>query len=1006
MNDLTLEVKEAQDIVIQARTMIEKHFLQQLDRFEVCAVDVEASNDVIEQVRFVEIEKIVYEKDEPILEKLTNIYNTIGILRDHLALIINSDGESVRLFVGIRSDEAASAQESLVKSLRGNLPGTKFTKTRNSAFSALLDEVLPSVESPRMISSVTGIPSLKDPDQPFDVQGLERLINAMHGEPFSAVFLAECVTPQQVVTMRQGYEEMYTSLSRYQKATYSEGKNDSYSLVEGISEGISDSLNESIGKTQTHTTSQTEGSNSSHTGSVIIYSYTRGRNTSETESSSDGETRTNGTTTTTTKNISTNETHTEGSSKTLQLEVENKQVQEILKKIDVHLERLNEATDFGLWNYSAYFIADDEQTARVAAANYQSLIRGKDSSIEGSAISVWGRGHAELPKINQALRRLEHPLFMSPELPGWPLTSGSLVNTRELSIALTLPRKSTAGLPVVEMADFGRSVAYLSAPPPRKGIEIGKVYHMGESFKTPLHLHTDSLAMHTFITGSTGSGKSNTVYRVLGQLVKEGIKFLVIEPAKGEYKHVFSDDPSVRVFGTNQKHSPLLRINPFRFPDSVHVLEHIERLIEIFNACWPMYAAMPAILREAVEEIYRKSGWNLEHSISFQRYVVYPSMTDLVRVLPEVIERSGYSEEVKSNYVGALVTRVRSLTTGLLSKVLVADEIDSETLFDENCIVDLSLVGSTETKSLMMGILFMRLQEHRTHTATTMNSPLKHVTVLEEAHHLLKKTTTDQSTEGSNLQGKSIEMITNGIAEMRTFGEGFILVDQSPNLLDPSAIRNTNTKIIMRLPDLADRQLVGTSAGLNDQQLNELARLETGVAAVYQNNWLEPVLCKVSVSLQGGRYEYTYDLKAELRSRRDALTRLVGNLFSSPLNRDELREQIRMNGEVRSGLREQLVEELSKDKALTLLEPGNEVLIGELIGSYLPIDEIISYATATDTFEQFDRRFKKALSVFVEEDSRASKIQEYMMLYHCSRVPSFHSFYKDWYTYKSEGESS
>ncbi|MEW4344419.1 hypothetical protein AB1J03_24195, partial [Vibrio diabolicus] len=120
---------------------------------------------------------------------------------------------------------------------------------------------------------------------------------------------------------------------------------------------------------------------------------------------------------------------------------------------------------------------------------------------------------------------------------------------------------------------------------------------------------------------------------------------------------------------------------------------------------------------------------------------------------------------------------------------LVADEIDSETLFDKNCIVDLSLVGSTETKSLMMGILFMRLQEHRTHTATTMNSPLKHVTVLEEAHHLLKKTTTDQSLEGSNLQGKSIEMITNGIAEMRTFGEGFILVDQSPNLLDPSAIR-------------------------------------------------------------------------------------------------------------------------------------------------------------------------------------------------------------------------
>lgn len=1005
MNELTLKIQEDQDIVIQARTMIEKQFLQQLDQFEVYSVDNEISPQVAGKIRFIEIEKIVYEKDEPILEKLTNLYNTVGILRNHLALIIDSDGETIRLFVGIKSDEAASAQDSLVKSLRGNLPGTKFTKTRNTEFSLLLDKMLPIEESERAISSVTGVPSLKEPDQPFDIQGLERLINAMHGESFSAIFLAECVTPGEVTKMRQGYEEMYTSLSRYQKATYSEGKNDSRSLIEGISEGISDSLNNSIAKTQTHTTSQTEGKNSSHSGS-LFYSYTRGSNTAETDSNSNADTHTSGTTTTNTKNITTSETNTEGSSKTLQLEVENKQVQEILKKIDVHLERLNEATDFGLWNFSAYFIADDEQTARVAAANYQSLIRGKDSSIEGSSISIWGKGHAEIFKIQQALRRLEHPLFLNPELPDWPLTSGSLINTRELSIALTLPRRSTAGLPVIEMADFGRNIAYLSTPPLRKGIEIGKVYHMGESFKAPLHLDSDSLTMHTFITGSTGSGKSNTVYRLLGQLVKEGVKFLVIEPAKGEYKHVFSDDPSVHVFGTNQEHSPLLRINPFRFPKSIHVLEHIERLIEIFNACWPMYAAMPAILREAVEEIYRKSGWSLEHSISFQRQVVYPSMMDLVNVLPDVIERSGYSEEVKSNYIGALVTRVRSLTTGLLSKVLVANEIDSQILFDENCIVDLSLVNSTETKSLMMGILFMKLQEYRTHTTTTMNNPLKHVTVLEEAHHLLKKTSTDQSAEGSNLQGKSIEMITNGIAEMRTFGEGFILVDQSPNLLDPSAIRNTNTKIIMRLPDFADRQLVGTSAGLNDQQLNELARLETGVAAVYQNNWLEAVLCKINVSHQGKRYKYTYDLKAELREKRGAFTRLMKNVFSSSLNRTELLEQIQVNSALRLGLREQLVEELTKNKSLTLLEPGNEVLIGELIGSYLSIDEIISYATATDTFEQFDKRFKNALAVSVEVEALLNKIQEYMMLYYCSYVPSFHSFYKGWYVYKNEGELS
>ena len=80
---------------------------------------------------------------------------------------------------------------------------------------------------------------------------------------------------------------------------------------------------------------------------------------------------------------------------------------------------------------------------------------------------------------------------------------------------------------------------------------------------------------------------------------------------------------------------------------------------------------------------------------------------------------------------------------------------------------------------------------------------------------------------------------------MRTYGEGFIIADQSPGLLDMSVIRNTNTKIIMRLPDYSDRELVGKAAGLNEDQIIELAKLDNGVAAVQQSEWLEAVLCKV-----------------------------------------------------------------------------------------------------------------------------------------------------------------
>ncbi|MGL5150938.1 MAG: helicase HerA domain-containing protein, partial [Clostridium sp.] len=82
------------------------------------------------------------------------------------------------------------------------------------------------------------------------------------------------------------------------------------------------------------------------------------------------------------------------------------------------------------------------------------------------------------------------------------------------------------------------------------------------------------------MTGSTGSWKSNTVYKILKESKKKGVKFLVIEPTKGEYKSVFK---GVEVYGTNPEITRLLKINPFSFPKGIHVLEHLDRLVEIFN---------------------------------------------------------------------------------------------------------------------------------------------------------------------------------------------------------------------------------------------------------------------------------------------------------------------------------------------------------------------------------------------------------------------------------------
>ena len=475
------------------------------------------------------------------------------------------------------------------------------------------------------------------------------------------------------------------------------------------------------------------------------------------------------------------------------------------------------------------------------------------------------------------------------------MTSTVPLTGQELAFSLNFPRKSIPGLPILECAEFGRNIAKFDEESVTdKTIHLGDIFHMYHKEDVPVNLSQNSLASHVFVTGSTGSGKSNTIYQLLNEGIKNGLKFLVVEPAKGEYKHVFGNHDDVSVYGTNPQLTPLLRLNPFSFPKEIHILEHLDRLVEIFNVCWPMYAAMPAVLKKAVEQSYQDCGWNLLESTNpYGR--LYPNFNDIADNIKTIIDSSEYDDENKGAYKGALITRIESLTNGINGLIFSNEELTNEHLFDTNVIVDLSRVGSTETKSLLMGILVLKLQEYRM-TNGDMNAELKHITVLEEAHNLLKRTSTEQMSESANLLGKSVEMLANAIAEMRTYGEGFIIADQAPGLMDLSVIRNTNTKIIMRLPDFSDRELVGKSANLNDDQIIELAKLPKGVAAVYQNEWIQPVLCKVE-KVEYDKADYQYDgnsyfdtLSPSINLKLTAL--LTGNNSFDEITKEELKFDI------------------------------------------------------------------------------------------------------------------
>ena len=930
--------------------------LQTLDKFPSEKIDFFAD------VRIFKVERIVLENKQSMLESITAAYTALGAAGYSVFLLLQSNGSETTVYLGTRGEaertQGNTAGQLLNETFKGHFAGSLLTQLKGKE-SEELSKTFSAVSSPS-ITAITGVPSLSVEEREHFMQGLEHFIDAAEGRKYQALILAEPVSSLQLDIIQAGYESVATQLSPLLKQTLSFGENESENVGLSLSEGISHSFGTSIGLTESkgknysisHNKSITAGSSQSDTtagagqkavavastlantaiqvaagagtainplvgiginlgggvlSSVLGKSTTEGTNTSNTE----GTTKTEGHNENTAKTNTKQETHTTnqnkaynlnnstGSSRQVTLEMTDKNIEQMLKKVDQQLERVNEARRYGGWNSAAYFISDNTAASQSIASIFLGLMRGGESNSENYSLTTWDNTE-DMAQPNKALAKdvlawlanFSHPRLtaeFSQNLNVSYLTPATMVSGKEMAIQLGLPRRSTSTVTVIESPTFGRQIQNVDGLTQKaeKIVNLGVVRHLWTDLPQKVELDIKKLSSHIFVTGSTGSGKSNTVYQLLSELNKNDVNFMVIEPAKGEYKHVFGHHEDVTVLGTNPLQAELLKINPFKFPEGIHVLEHIDRLVEIFNVCWPMYAAMPAVLKDAMLEAYKISGWDLDVSCNLFGKVLFPTFTDLLTQLEKVIQQSAFSQEVKSNYIGSLVTRVKSLTNGLNGQIFASNEIDNALLFDSNVIVDLSRIGSQESKSLIMGILVMRLSEHRMSNAAGMNQPLKHVTVLEEAHNILKRTSTEQSSEGSNVAGKAVEMLSNAIAEMRTYGEGFIIADQSPSAVDISAIRNTNTKIIMRLPDESDRCLAGKASGVTDEQLEEITKLPKGVAVVYQNDWLEPVLCKIH-HFDAEEKLYQYESQNQLSDEKKAFHQHIADLLFSQKTKKQL----------------------------------------------------------------------------------------------------------------------
>lgn len=855
--------KRIREEIQAAERFIDKSYLDELGVAEVQRL--EGYEKTYRTVRLFHVSRIIYDAEENVNDKLISVFHSLFPFCDNVILLLRGKKEGIELYVGVISGKNAGISgELFYDSFLGNFPGSDLRIMEENETKRVFDDFSDSEnegwrEAVCDIAAVNVVPSLRGERQEGFVQGLEKFVDTMRGTEYLCEILASPLSKKEMDERIDGFEDLYSALFPFSKKTMSHGHNEGRTLTEGISESIADSIATGISKASGTSSQFSTGTNSGMTvGTHMLLNFGFSKGTSESRGNASTITDTESDTRSRQSTSAWNraESKTNGTTDNLTVEYTDKGIRELLEKADRNLKRLREGAAYGMWECAAYFAAEKKSTAAMAASSFRALMLGDASGDESSRFYLWGRERMQTKDIWESIRYCRHPRFylslcenVKNVRQGVTMTSG--LNGKELALFFCLPRKSVGGLMVDRIAEFGRNVIR-NGRTKGKTVEIGDIFHMGQRENIPVELDLESLTGHCFITGSTGSGKSNTVYRLIEKacLEKEKIPFLVIEPAKGEYRNQFRQVEGIQLFTTNAGLDQLLKLNPFSFPEKIHILEHLDRLVEIFNTCWEMYAAMPAILKEAVENAYMQKGWDLTNSL----YVgegnrSFPTFLDVLDQLPMIINRSGYSAETKGDYIGALVTRVRSLTNGIYGQIFCDDfEVGDNILFDQCAVMDLSRVGSSETKSLIMGIVILKLTEYRMACAQGGNSRLRHLTILEEAHNILKNTEKAGGPAGNSLITKSVEMITNSIAEMRTYGEGFIIVDQSPTTVDIAAIKNTNTKIIMRLPEQEDCSLAGNAASLNETQTTELARLATGVAVVIQNDWQQAVLCKIDAA--------------------------------------------------------------------------------------------------------------------------------------------------------------
>jgi hypothetical protein len=174
--------------------------------------------------------------------------------------------------------------------------------------------------------------------------------------------------------------------------------------------------------------------------------------------------------------------------------------------------------------------------------------------------------------------------------------------------------------------------------------------------------------------------------------------------------------------------------------------------------------------------------------------------------------------------------------------------IQIEDLLSIPTILELQQIGDDEVKAFLMGIILTKLYEfYRTQSRKGIFSQkLQHLTLIEEAHRLLKNVFTDQTNEETtNIKGAAVETFSNMLSEIRAYGESIVIAEQIPSKISSDVIKNTNLKIVHRMVDEEERKIMGHSMNMNKEQSKYISTLEVGQASVYAEKADKPYLIEI-----------------------------------------------------------------------------------------------------------------------------------------------------------------